>query len=1687
MDALKGPIEESLSPRLNAEPRTSPRKLSNVEALIQSLTSEFDLVMGRPERVAALCSLLAQELQALSWAEKCETLSRLLPLLHSQSGARASTLFALLESELQEAEDPWPLLSGMLTARDQNLALRALDLTGSRVAEQSLQVNREVALFLAEQVETEHSPLAEHSSLNRIASILVCLTSLGRSEPTSNIDLFLNEGDRRLRRLAARLLDLGGQLPSPTLAAELLGRDSYEFLRPYLDYTRATHLDLLRIACDSQAPPVVSSLRKAEAVCGKVLLREVIAEMGWARVNLGLEVRQYTGISVGGSLPLTALPFEVPMLEGCKEARRVFENYLFIVHGGEPGESTGESAGGDPVAHFRAYNLAHAEALRDILDLAPLTSEKVRRILRRMDRIVEDFVVLFTAHTDEARILPGIYRELRERIVHELNSEAVQPQLSAELTRLVQMFEDPLSLGGVRTLHGLKRYLHQRGLRLGMRLVQAGRSTNRTVDVAVASHRRLIRTTNTIHYVDFEPETGEGETRAAISYPVAALADALGHQLLYGQESFPSVNVFCYGNEVHYYLSYKNHPALLRIDFSPPLQGGMIDLEYFGVSKYELSLHPNPALEAVRLLFRRLEFDVQIDTTRIHARYDKERAVDLDDLCRKAEALFALVPYLMDVDWIIGGLNLGSEARRSVAEAWAERFALWHVLPLSQILTKDRQSILTGVEAGPTGEHELAWSGEGFYMDRFTTAVPADLLEQLQFTTDDLGLDLAIAGEVKDFKTMGQVRLEQCFLGPIREAVAHGELLALPEGLRRRSPSLFRREHEAVRLAAILDSSDEFLNSAGDLARQIAPFERFVRFRSTGTVDGYEVQRARLSLGGECLGIYALRDQGGIIRLALFSRGEGLWQVRNDPGSPWVPNFSCDAASLARALRRANWPMESTPPPAEREAAKIRQHFRGEIEVRHPAPLQGERIVVGLKASPGRAVGPALFGKTGRSPKDFDGAVLIAPAVRPEDNTFLYHAAGIVSTGGGVLSHAGLIAIQFHKPALIISGQWQQTADSSSVLLYRTLEFKEEQLVLQGRHISLRRQMREREYELREGDLVVLDANEGVLRVLGQERMTIALHEGFQLLDDTSRRLGHATDSKEILYLRGRRLRARHQIEKSLAKLADPVLAVHVVDEILLGRIVEDADAGQGKRAGLLSLILANSSVGELARRHLLQISCAMEQRYRRLVGKALEGIPASRSIYEILAMRLDVHRLRRSLRETAGALQQCGLREFRPPGLDVDRLEASVRLRLMELRTELVRAGGRMPATSPDTFQSRQLLLQIGRIDALLKHGNVAACGGLPASQLNGPPAAAAMKRFVLGSGECGLDVFPLIGWKAANLAEAERIGGPGLVPPWFVVTDKGFEELLEEPLDKTAAGREGIPPSALNLREAIGAIAARRDVDNALKSAQIRWLWEKVTLPPGLTEEVLASYRQLADDAPTVKDHARPFVAIRSSAREEDAERAARAGEFETFLFVRGEKALLDHLKRAWSGLWTERALHNRAILGTGWEKTGGGIIVQRIACSRVSGVLQTVNIAEGEVREMVINAGLGLGEGIVSGVVAADHVVVDKESNLETGPLRFRYVTADKRSRVVFNKRREMGTMLEETLYHQRLRPALEYVELAELVRTAASLEAAYGFPLDIEFGIEGTKLWILQVRPVATFVSVLKETIEHYPLR
>jgi len=215
-------------------------------------------------------------------------------------------------------------------------------------------------------------------------------------------------------------------------------------------------------------PGILSSILNdfihAEKIIGKKLLYDITAKLGWNRLNLGLEVHTLIGVEIDGSPPFMVSEAEASLLDKCCDARHATGKYFIVACGGQVSEEHGREDDNDPITRFRSYNLNHAALLSDFLNVGPLNVKKVRDMIGRMDQIVEDYVALFKPFSDECAVLPGLYREIRNRIFAELDEDTDQPQLSADLTRLVQSFEDPHSLGEVRTLHGLKRYLHQQGV-----------------------------------------------------------------------------------------------------------------------------------------------------------------------------------------------------------------------------------------------------------------------------------------------------------------------------------------------------------------------------------------------------------------------------------------------------------------------------------------------------------------------------------------------------------------------------------------------------------------------------------------------------------------------------------------------------------------------------------------------------------------------------------------------------------------------------------------------------------------------------------------------------------------------------------------------------------------------------------------------------------------------------------------------------------------------------------------------------------------------------------------------------------------------------------------------------------------------------------------------------------------------
>jgi pyruvate,water dikinase len=203
--------------------------------------------------------------------------------------------------------------------------------------------------------------------------------------------------------------------------------------------------------------------------------------------------------------------------------------------------------------------------------------------------------------------------------------------------------------------------------------------------------------------------------------------------------------------------------------------------------------------------------------------------------------------------------------------------------------------------------------------------------------------------------------------------------------------------------------------------------------------------------------------------------------------------------------------------------------------------------------------------------------------------------------------------------------------------------------------------------------------------------------------------------------------------------------------------------------------------------------------------------------------------------------------------------------------------------------------------------------------------------------------------------------------------------------------------------------------------------------------------------------------YVAVRSSATAEDSKTASWAGELETYLNTT-EKDLLNKVKKCWSSLFTPRAIfyrHEKKLLKS---KVSVAVVVQKMIQSEVSGICFTVHPVTKDKNQMILEAGLGLGEAIVSGQITPDSYVLDKRDwSIMDINIAEQTMMIAKKGKITAQIKLPKAKGGKQKLAGKQI------VELAKLCGT---IEKHYGFPCDIEWAMEKGKFYITQSRPITT---------------
>jgi pyruvate, water dikinase len=315
------------------------------------------------------------------------------------------------------------------------------------------------------------------------------------------------------------------------------------------------------------------------------------------------------------------------------------------------------------------------------------------------------------------------------------------------------------------------------------------------------------------------------------------------------------------------------------------------------------------------------------------------------------------------------------------------------------------------------------------------------------------------------------------------------------------------------------------------------------------------------------------------------------------------------------------------------------------------------------------------------------------------------------------------------------------------------------------------------------------------------------------------------------------------------------------------------------------------------------------------------------------------------------------------------------------------------------------------------------------------------------------------LVGGKNASLGEMVRhLAERGLrVPTGFATTAQSYWQFVD----------------ANELRETIADSLAALEAGHASLAevgATIRHEFLRGTWPQDLAEAIQAAYQELCRRT----GKADADVAVRSSATAEDLPDASFAGQQESYLNIRGEKALLDACRRCYASLFTDRAISYRQAKRFDHLKVALSVGVQTMVRSDLggAGVMFSIDTETGFDKVVLVNAAWGLGENVVQGAVDPDEYQVFKPllSQPSLVPIIEKKL-GEKAKKMVYARDSVCPTRNVPTSKAERAKFVLSDQDILALGRWACVIEDHYGYPMDMEWAKDGEsgEMFILQARP------------------
>ena len=342
-------------------------------------------------------------------------------------------------------------------------------------------------------------------------------------------------------------------------------------------------------------------------------------------------------------------------------------------------------------------------------------------------------------------------------------------------------------------------------------------------------------------------------------------------------------------------------------------------------------------------------------------------------------------------------------------------------------------------------------------------------------------------------------------------------------------------------------------------------------------------------------------------------------------------------------------------------------------------------------------------------------------------------------------------------------------------------------------------------------------------------------------------------------------------------------------------------------------------------------------------------------------------------------------------------------------------------------------------------------------------------MYKYIKFFKDISLSDVPEVGGKNASLGEMyQKLAPKGInLPNGFATTSKSYYYFIEH-----AGIRNAIIENFKGLD-----VTNMKELEKA--GVKIRSLIIHSKLPKDFEEEIIEGYRELSK----ICGGRNLVVAIRSSATAEDLPNASFAGQQESFLNIKGEKAVLSAVRKCIASLFTDRAIVYRVENHFDHMKVALSVGIQQMVAvnAKAAGVMFTIDTESGFKNAVVVSSIYGLGENIVQGRVNPDEFTVFKPTmtiiKRKLGNKKLRMITA-------FGNRTKNISVSKS----DQAKYSISDGQAITMAKWGMEVEKHYGKPMDIEWALDDKdkKLYIVQARAETVESRKDLNVVEEYKL-